>query len=128
MAEETGWTEERLAKLRALWDEGLSISQIGEELGVTRNAIAGKAHRMNLPKRSSPIAKSAKKKEKNILPEDLPLRLSLRKIQWSRSKCAWPSGDPKTTEFDFCGAPIEPGKPYCVAHCELAYTTSRDGS
>ena len=45
MAEETSWTEERLEKLRALWEEGLSISQIGERLGVTRNAVAGKAHR-----------------------------------------------------------------------------------
>ena len=42
------WTEERLAKLRSLWDEGLSISQIGDALGVSRNAIAGKAHRMGL--------------------------------------------------------------------------------
>ena len=40
------WTEERLEQLRKLWDEGLSISQIGDKLGVSRNAIAGKAHRM----------------------------------------------------------------------------------
>ena len=38
MAEETSWTEERLEKLQKLWDSGLSISQIGEQLGVTRNA------------------------------------------------------------------------------------------
>ena len=57
MAEETSWTDERLEKLRKLWDKGLSISQIGEELGVTRNAVAGKAHRLKLPKRQSPIAK-----------------------------------------------------------------------
>ncbi len=48
MAEETSWTEDRLELLRAYWDEGLSISQIGERLGVTRNAVAGKAHRLNL--------------------------------------------------------------------------------
>ena len=128
MAEETSWTEERLEMLKALWEEGLSISQIGERLGVTRNAVAGKAHRLNLRKRQSPIAKKPKKAIEPETPKDLPLRLALRGIQWSRSKCVWPSGDPKTVEFSFCGEAIVPGKPYCSEHCELAYTTSRDGS
>jgi len=57
------WTDERLDELKKLWAEGVSISQIGEALGVSRNAIAGKAHRMGLPKRPSPISKS--KAEKN---------------------------------------------------------------
>ena len=43
-----------------LWEQGLPISKIGEILGVSRNSVAGKAHRMGLPKRSSPIS-SAKK-------------------------------------------------------------------
>ena len=128
MAEETSWTEERLEMLKALWEEGLSISQIGERLVVTRNAVAGKAHRLNLRKRQSPIAKKPKKAVEPETPKDLPLRLALRGIQWSRSKCVWPSGDPKTVEFSFCGEAIVPGKPYCSEHCELAYTTSRDGS
>ena len=128
MTEETSWTEERLEKLQKLWDLGLSISQIGEQLGVTRNAVAGKAHRLKLPKRQSPISKTERQKNKTVKQRDLPLRLVLRDIKWSRSKCVWPSGDPKTVEFNFCGAPIVPGKPYCSKHCELAYTTSRDGS
>ncbi|MGB2321440.1 MAG: GcrA family cell cycle regulator, partial [Candidatus Puniceispirillaceae bacterium] len=45
---DNAWTDERLAQLRKLWDDGLSISQIGDALGVSRNAIAGKAHRMGL--------------------------------------------------------------------------------
>ncbi|MEK9926053.1 MAG: GcrA family cell cycle regulator, partial [Alphaproteobacteria bacterium] len=81
------WTEERLEKLKSLWDKGLSISQIGEELGVSRNAIAGKAHRMGLPKRPSPISKAAVEKEAPapvVEPErDLPLRLELRKLEWA---------------------------------------------
>ncbi len=130
MAEETSWTDERLEKLIKLWDKGLSISQIGEELGVTRNAVAGKAHRLKLPKRQSPIAKtSAKKAPKKVETSvELPLRLALRQIKWSRSKCVWPHGDPKKTDFGFCSEPIMPGKPYCAKHCDLAYTTSRDGS
>ena len=131
MAEDkNSWTEERLEKLKQLWDKGLSISSIGEELGVTRNAIAGKAHRLGLKKRQSPIAqkKTAVKKEP-VIEEitDLPLRLALRKLNWSRSKCVWPTGDPKHTDFSFCGAPILAGKPYCAAHCHEAFTTSRDG-
>ena len=135
MAEDTSWTEARLEKLRKLWDQGLSISQIGEELGVTRNAIAGKAHRLGLPKRQSPInskAKAAPKEEKveqvDMNSRELPLRLALRRISWSRNACASPSGDPKTLEFSFCGEKIEPGKPYCTEHCEMAYSNTRDGS
>ena len=60
------WTDERLDELKKLWAEGLSISQIGEALGVSRNAIAGKAHRMGLPKRPSPISKS-KAEKPNVL-------------------------------------------------------------
>ena len=116
MTDEKGWTEERLETLKNLWNEGLSISQIGEKLGVTRNAVAGKAHRLGLPKRQSPISASGfaartKSKKTEEIRSDLPLRLALRKINWSRSKCLWPSGDPKTTDFSFCGEPIEPGKP-----------------
>ena len=132
MKEESGWTEERLETLKILWNEGLSISQIGQKLGVTRNAVAGKAHRIGLPKRQSPISVSGaparKKTKKTEEVSELPLRLALRKISWSRSKCVWPSGDPKTTDFSFCGEPIEPGKPYCYEHCVLAYTNTRENN
>ena len=52
------WDEDKLNKLKKLWDDGLPITKIGIEIGVSRNAIAGKAHRMGLPKRNSPISKS----------------------------------------------------------------------
>src|SRR5579871_4119311 len=49
------WAEETIVRLRALWDEGLSTAEIGRRLGVTKNAIVGKAHRLDLPARPSPI-------------------------------------------------------------------------
>ena len=125
------WTDERLEELKKLWAKGLSISQIGEALGVSRNAIAGKAHRMGLPKRPSPISrlKAKKPKVEAVFEEqDLPLRLELRQLVWSRSKCCWPTGDPKKNGFVFCGDTVVPGKPYCLPHCQQAYTTSRDAS
>jgi GcrA cell cycle regulator len=125
------WTDDRLAELKKLWDEGLSISQIGVALGVSRNSIAGKAHRMGLPKRPSPISKpkAAKLEPAAVMVErDLPLRLELRQLVWSRNKCCWPTGDPKKNGFVFCGEVVLPGKPYCLPHCQEAYTTSRDAS
>ena len=125
------WTDERLEELKKLWVQGLSISQIGEALGVSRNAIAGKAHRMGLPKRPSPISKPKAEKPKVepvVEEKDLPLRLELRQLVWSRSKCCWPTGDPKKNGFVFCGDTVVPGKPYCLPHCKEAYTTSRDAS
>ena len=128
---QSGWTEDRLAKLRELWDKKLSITKIGEELGVSRNAVAGKAHRLGLEKRQSPIKPSIKpKKQKNEWDETLrgpmPLRLVLRSLEWSRNKCLWPYGDPKNLDFKFCGEPVLSGKPYCLKHCELAYNNSKD--
>ncbi len=54
------WNDERLEKLKKFWEQGLSITQIGIRLGVTRNAVVGKVHRMGLPKRQSPIVRSDK--------------------------------------------------------------------
>lgn len=127
MAVESTWTEERIILLRKLWGKGMSITKIGVEMGVTRNAIAGKSDRLKLPKRPSPIKKEGIKPDIEETTE-IPLRMALRKIKWSRLTCVWPSGDPKTVEFNFCGKVIHPGKPYCPEHCDLAYTTSRDGS
>ena len=49
------WNEETIVRLRALWAEGLSTAEIGRRLGVSKNAVVGKAHRLNLPARPSPI-------------------------------------------------------------------------
>jgi GcrA cell cycle regulator len=49
------WSDEVINQLRALWSEGHSTAEIGRRLGVTKNAIVGKAHRLDLPARPSPI-------------------------------------------------------------------------
>ncbi|MSP04658.1 MAG: GcrA cell cycle regulator [Acetobacteraceae bacterium] len=49
------WNEEAIGRLRALWAEGHSTAEIGRRLGVTKNAVVGKAHRLDLPARPSPI-------------------------------------------------------------------------
>jgi GcrA cell cycle regulator len=49
------WNEESIARLRAFWAEGLSTAEIGRRMGVSKNAIVGKAHRLNLAARPSPI-------------------------------------------------------------------------
>jgi GcrA cell cycle regulator len=101
------WTEDQILTLQRLWNEGLSASRIAEELGsVTRNAVIGKAHRLGLASRPSPIK------------TDGPIR---RPGKSKGPSCQWPLGDPSAMDFKFCGAPIEPGRPYCARHCEQAY-------
>lgn len=58
------WTEERIALLKKLWAEGYSASRIGKELGVSKNAVVGKAHRIKLPPRPSPIKRQPTKRAK----------------------------------------------------------------
>lgn len=53
------WTEDMISRIRALWAEGHSTAEIGRRMGVTKNAIVGKAHRLALPPRPSPIRKMA---------------------------------------------------------------------
>ena len=127
------WNEEKLDKLKSLWDKGLPITKIGLELGVSRNAIAGKAHRLGLPKRNSPISKSGEpRKNENKADiqtdKELPLKILLRDVDWSRNRCCWPLGDPKLPGFSFCGTSIIPGRPYCEEHSKLAYTSTRESS
>ena len=67
MAQAAGsvWTDDRLEQLKSLWSKGLSITQIGQEIGVSRNAVVGKVHRMGLPKRQSPIMRAEKRRRRS---------------------------------------------------------------
>ncbi|MBR0644773.1 GcrA family cell cycle regulator [Plastoroseomonas hellenica] len=53
------WNSESIDRLRALWAEGLSTAEIGRRMGISKNAVVGKAHRLNLPARPSPIRREA---------------------------------------------------------------------
>ncbi len=63
------WTDERIEKLTKMWEGGATASQIAEELGgVSRNAVIGKAHRLGLKARPSPV----KANEKEAAPAPAP--------------------------------------------------------
>jgi GcrA cell cycle regulator len=114
MSEE--WTPTRVSVLIALWNEGLTTSQIGLRLGVTKNAVVGKVHRLGLPKRGSPIRQKPK-------PAEVISLAALRP-----GMCSWPDGEPGKDDFHFCGDPVVPDKPYCADHCGRAYVKiSKDG-
>ena len=110
------WTPIRVSALIALWEDGLSTSVIGDRLGVTKNAVVGKVHRLGLAKRGSPIKQKPR-------PAEIIDLASLRP-----GMCSWPEGEPGTEEFHFCGISSQPGKPYCEEHCRRAYVKmTRDG-
>ena len=126
MAQAAGsvWTDDRLEHLKSLWSKGLSITQIGQEIGVSRNAVVGKVHRMGLPKRNSPIMRA----EKVPAPQPVSPVNAMTFQEWDRSKCCWPIGDPKSDDFRFCGERASEGRPYCAHHCAMAYTTTRESN
>jgi len=55
------WNDDTIGRLRALWAEGLSTAEIGRRMGVSKNAVVGKAHRLNLTARPSPIRRDGEK-------------------------------------------------------------------
>jgi len=125
------WTDEKIEQLKELWDQGLSTAEIGRELGVSKNAVVGKSHRLGLKPRPSPI--SGKAPEKAPKPKPKPkVKESSRindVIDLGPQMCRWPFGDPGDDDFHFCGKTSVQGKPYCEEHCASAYVTkssSRD--
>jgi GcrA cell cycle regulator len=103
------WTEDRMTILRSLWQEGLTTREIGARMGITKNAVVGKVHRLGLPKRLSPIA--AKEPPAEVIRLD----------GLGMDMCSWPFGEPGTDNFRFCGHPAVSEKPYCAEHCARAY-------
>ena len=195
------WTEERIERLKKMWHDGSTASQIADELGgVSRNAVIGKAHRLGLEQRPSPVkpgedvkkpapaaaavdAPAAKpapapepeadepiarsvtspspidtRAQRQLTPQELqyrsigpgvfirqgpgeqqapippapPRRLVPAKpspevadktslLDLNDRICKWPMGHPGEPDFHFCGEAANPGFPYCVQHCGVAY-------
>jgi len=129
MSEE--WTPKRVSALIALWQEGLATSEIGRRLGVTKNAVIGKVHRLGLPKRQSPIQSREGEvvRRRKVRKTEAPAEGEVIRLdQLSYGMCSWPYGEPGTDEFRFCGRSVVPDKPYCAEHCERAYVRSAKDS
>ncbi|HET6943693.1 MAG TPA: GcrA family cell cycle regulator [Sphingomicrobium sp.] len=196
------WTEERIERLKAMWAQGATASQIADELGgVSRNAVIGKAHRLGLEARPSPVKPGEEKEHRAPAaaapapkaapaerpaprtasatpaaaePAAAPAQPAARTPQRSQQEmqyrsigpggfirqgpgdqqapippapprrlvpakpspevadktslldlndriCKWPMGHPGEPDFHFCGQASNPGFPYCVEHCGVAY-------
>jgi GcrA cell cycle regulator len=193
------WTDERIERLKNMWAKGATASQIADELGgVSRNAVIGKAHRLGLEQRPSPVKPGEEKEAKKPAPAPAaaapkpapkaeapkpaaaapaaaapatpqasapnrsapemqyrsigpggfirqgpgdqqppippapPRRLVPAKpspevadktglLDLNDRVCKWPIGHPGEPDFHFCGEQANPGFPYCVTHCGVAY-------
>ncbi len=139
MAIDSAWTEARIAALGEFWRQGLSTAEIGRRLGVSKNAVVGKAHRLELVARPSPIKLRPAPAIATAAPVPLPtpeLRrpvatptpVRLVRSQSKGPSCQWPDGHPGQPDFHFCGEPAAPGKPYCAAHAARAYVSGKSRS
>lgn len=131
------WTDERIATLKKMWLQGKSASEIAEKLGgVTRNAVIGKAHRLNLSGRPSPIKKVVAPKKGSAAPAAAPAAKKPAPVAAPKAKPApAPKAAPKAAAPAPMAAPAKmpqrssgngPGKPpEIVQLAALANATSR---
>jgi len=118
------WNQEMITELTRLWGLGLSTSEIGKRLGISKNAVVGKAHRLHLASRPSPIRRPPG--ERRVAPPPRPRRvLPTPVVQLSNNACCWPIGHPGESGFHFCGERSVVGKPYCLEHLSVAYVKAK---
>jgi GcrA cell cycle regulator len=110
---ETIWTSDLIDRLVVLWDQGLPTAEIGRQLAISKNAVIGKAHRLALTPRPSPLKRP-------------PVRR--RALGVAPPACTWPQGHPGDKDFRFCGERPMPGKPYCAKHAAQAYMRPKTSS
>ena len=136
------WTEEKVAKLKELWGKGNTASQIAEIIGgISRNAVIGKAHRLNL---SAKIKTRSANNNKNyevkldnknvklgrgrgnkfkslIIEKDFEPENPKQLEQLDDNSCKWPIGHPNEKNFYFCGRTSLKDFSYCKLHLLYAY-------
>ncbi|MDC3030162.1 GcrA family cell cycle regulator [Candidatus Pelagibacter sp.] len=136
------WTDEKVSKLKELWGKGNTASQIAEIIGgISRNAVIGKAHRLNLSAKIKTRTATTSKNFDNSLDQQ---NIKQKKLRGSRFKsliiekdfepeqpkqleelddnsCKWPIGHPDEDNFYFCGRSSLKDFSYCKLHLLYAY-------
>ncbi len=136
------WNEEKVNKLKELWGKGKTASQIAEIIGgISRNAVIGKAHRLNLSAKIKTRTATTNKNFENIIEEKNSKSKRGRRSRFKsliiekdfepenpkqledldESSCKWPIGHPNEKTFYFCGRSSLKDFSYCKLHLLYAY-------
>ena len=136
------WNEEKVSKLKELWGKGNTASQIAEIIGgISRNAVIGKAHRLNLSsklktKNASSNQKFSNNSDENNLKERKERKSKFKSLiiekdfepenpkkleELDEGSCKWPNGHPEEEAFYFCGRSSLKNFSYCKLHLLYAY-------
>ncbi len=135
------WTEEKVNKLKELWGKGQTASQIAEIIGgVSRNAVIGKAHRLNLSSKIK-TRTTLKLNKKNLKDEQTPrnfkgIRGKFRSLildkdfepaknlsleELTEDTCKYMEGDPDEKDSSFCGRKTVEKFSYCPLHLMVVF-------
>ena len=136
------WNDEKVAKLKELWGKGNTASQIAEIIGgISRNAVIGKAHRLNLSAKiktrststnrnfkdynqenNDKLKKGRKSKFKSLIIEkDFEPENPKQLEELDENSCKWPIVHPNEKTFYFCGRSSLKDFSYCKLHLLYAY-------